>query len=105
MAVEVKYVEEAEMFFQAWKQGLVSEQFITTLCQELDGLSQDESFGSYRQAASNMGKYLTSRVGADRLAPGRGQRRIGRECLSNRGSRSRRWTCAARANRTSRREL
>ncbi len=70
MAVEVKYVEEAEMFFQAWKQGLVSEQFITTLCQELDGLSQDKSFGSYRHAASNMGKYLTSRVGADRLASG-----------------------------------
>jgi len=74
------------MFFQAWKQGLVSEQFITALCQELDGLSQDESFGSYRQAASNMGKYLTSRVGADRLAPGRRTSRG----LSNRGSRLRR---------------
>ncbi len=68
MAVEVRYVEEAEMFFQAWKRGLVSEQFITTLCEELDDLSQDESFGSYRQAAGNMGKYLTSRVGADRSA-------------------------------------
>jgi hypothetical protein len=67
MAGEVKYVEEAEMFFQAWKQGLVSEQFITTLCKELDGLDQDASFGSYRHAAHNMCKYLTSRVGADRL--------------------------------------
>ena len=67
MAVEVKYVEEAEMFFQAFKQGLVSEQFITTLCQELDDLGQDESFGSFRQAACNMAKYLTSRVGADRV--------------------------------------
>ena len=67
MAVEVRYVEEAEMFFQAWKQGLVSEQFITTLCKELDDLGQDESFGSYRQAACNMCKYLANRVGADRL--------------------------------------
>lgn len=66
MAVEVKYVEEAEMFFQAYRQGLVSEQFITMLCQELDDLGQDESFGSFRQAASNMCQYLTSRVGADR---------------------------------------
>ncbi len=66
MAVEVKYVEEAEMFFRAWKQGLVSEQFITTLCNELDGLGQDASFGSYRQVASDMCKYLTSRVGAQR---------------------------------------
>ncbi len=83
MAVEVKYVEEAEMFFQAWKQGLVSEQFFTTLCEELDDLSADESFGSFRQAARNMGKYLTSRVGADRVAPGRSKRRIGRECSRN----------------------
>ena len=66
MAAEVRYVEEAEMFFQAWKQGLVSEQFITTLWNELDGLSRDASFGSYRQAASDMCKYLTSRVGAER---------------------------------------
>jgi len=66
MAVEVKYVEEAEMFFQAWKQGLVSEKFITTLCEELDDLGQDESFGSYCQTARNMGKYLANRVGADR---------------------------------------
>jgi len=68
MAAEVRYVEEAEMFFQAWKQGLVSERFIATLCKELDDLGQDASFGSYRQAALNMRKYLTSRVGADRLA-------------------------------------
>jgi hypothetical protein len=101
MAVEVKYVEEAEMFFQAWKQGLVSEQFITALCKELDGLSQDESFGSYRQAATNMGKYLTSRVGANHLAPGRSTS----GGLSNRGSRLRRWTCAASPNGRSRREL
>ena len=69
MAVEVKYVEEAEMFFQAYKQGLVSEHFITTLCRELDDLGQDESFGSFRQAACNMSKYLTSRVGTNRLTP------------------------------------
>ncbi len=71
MAVEVKYVEEAEMFFQAWKRGLVSEQFITALCQELDDLSQDASFGCYREAAHYMCQHLTSRVGADRIAPGR----------------------------------
>jgi hypothetical protein len=101
MAVEVKYVEEAEMFFQAWKQGLVSEQFITTLCEELDDLSQDESFGSYRQAASNMCKHLTSRVGADHVAPGRSTSRG----LSDRGSRSHQWTNGASPNRRSRRAL
>ncbi len=101
MAVEVKYVEEAEMFFQAWKQGLVSEQFITTLCQELDGLSQDASLGCYREAARNMCKHLTSRVGADRAAPGR----VTPRRLSHRGSRLRRWTGAANPNRRSRRAL
>ncbi len=101
MAVEVKYVEEAEMFFQAWKRGLVSEQFITALCKELDGLSQDESFGCYREAAHDLCQHLTSRVGADRSTPGRST--SGHS--SDRGSRSRRWTCAASPNRKSRREL
>ena len=84
MAVDVKYVEEAEMFFQAWKRRLVSEQFITALCKELDGLGQDDSFGSYCLTARNMGRYLTSRVGANHFAPGRGML----AGLSNRGSKS-----------------
>jgi len=96
MAVDVKYVEEAEMFFQAWKKGLVSEQFITTLCEELDDLSQDDSFGFYCQTARNMARYLTSRVGADHGVPGRS---------TSGGSRSHRWTCAASPNRGSRRGL